>query len=323
MEIRTAYLETEKEQIRNFLQTFGLAYDPDINYTVYAEESGEIIGTVSVAGTIIKAFAIAPLHQGEAVANILLSEIIRYFTEAKIYRYQVYTKPENRRIFESLHFREIITTDTVCLLETKTVDIREELQKLKEENGITGEDIGCLVVNCNPFTLGHQYLIGEAAKRHEHVIVFVLEEDRSFFSFRDRFHLVKAGTADWKNVKVLPSTPYLVSALTFPTYFLKKDVDQVTEQAKCDAMIFEKYFIPIFWIRMRYLGTETDPVTAKYNLALKAILKDRVTEIKRMESKAGVISASLVRAYLKTKEFDKIKQLVPETTLNFLVEHYG
>jgi len=185
---------------------------------------------------------------------------------------------------------------------------------------ITTKDNGVIVVNANPFTNGHLYLIEQAAKKHEKLLVFVLEEDRSTFRFSERFLLVQQGTAHLTNVVVIPSTKYIISSLTFPTYFLKEDVDKVTEQASVDAQIFVTYFMPIFSISKRYVGSETDPVTAKYNLALKQVLGNRLVEIKRKESAKQPISASLVRKYYEKKEFEKIAPLVPETTLAYLKE---
>ena len=63
-------------------------------------------------------------------------------------------------------------------------------------------------MNCNPFTLGHRYLIEQASEKVDHLYVFVVEEDKSFFPFSDRIGLVKKGTADLKNITVKPSGKY-------------------------------------------------------------------------------------------------------------------
>jgi len=318
MEIKTALLETEKQLVKVFLNSLDLEFVDDIDYCLYAIDNNQVIGTISVSEDIIKYFAVSPNYQGENIAGKLISEMINYLYHKGIYTYKAYTKPKNKKIFESLNFREIITTDEVCLLESKNSNIEDQLYKLKAEYNIDSDDVGSIVMNCNPFTLGHQYLIKEASSRHKLVIVFILEEDKSFFSFQERINLVRAGTKDIKNVKVIPSTKYLVSSLTFPTYFLKKDVDQVLEQAKCDALIFNKYFMKVFNIKKRYLGTETDLVTNKYNQVLKTVLKDKVEVIERIKEGSENISASRVRELLKTKNFDEIKKLVPITTLRYL-----
>ena len=52
--------------------------------------------------------------------------------------------------------------------------------------------IGAIVMNCNPFTLGHRYLVEYAASQVEHLYIFAIEEDKSIFPFVDRFELIKA-----------------------------------------------------------------------------------------------------------------------------------
>ena len=319
MEIRVALLEYEKENVKAFLKLFDLEYDQDLDYTLYAVENDEIIGTISSSKYLVKAFAVKKNSQ---IASTLISELINYLYQNQIYYYQVYTKPIYKCVFEALNFKEIITSTNVCLLESRNRNIADELLKVKNNLPFESEDIGCIVMNCNPFTLGHQYLITEASKRHHHLLVFILEEDKSFFSFKDRIHLVREGTKHLKNVVIIPSGPYLISSLTFPTYFLKEDVDQVKEEALCDALIFKKYFIPIFKIKKRYLGTETDLVTNRYNLVLQEVLGDLIEVIPRIKASGENISASRVRALLKDKDFEAISSLVPSSTLEYLKARY-
>jgi [citrate (pro-3S)-lyase] ligase len=318
--MKLALLTEEKERIKTFLEKLGLKYQ-DQDYSFYLEDGAQIIGTVSVKGNIICLFGIDPDYRGENLAGLMLSELINFLYEKKIYYLQVYTKPENSGIFKALGFSEIISTEKVSLLESSHRPIQRVLNELKREYNIVEEDIGCAVLNANPYTNGHRYLIETAAKRHQRFLVFVLEEDCSFFKFQDRIRLVKAGTEDLANVTVLPSTTYLVSKLTFPTYFLKEDVDEVKEQALTDALIFKNYFLPIFGIKKRYLGTEQDPVTNKYNQALQKVLGDQVEIIERKRSDERPISASLVRKLYLEKDFTALEKLVPKTTLEFLKNH--
>jgi [citrate (pro-3S)-lyase] ligase len=318
--MKLAILSEEKERIKSFLESLDLKYNEQ-DYSFYMEDGGRVIATVSVKGNIIQGFGIAPEYRGENLAGRMISEVLGFLSEKKIYRLKVYTKPENSEVFKALGFSEIISTTNISLLETPTGTIWNVLNDLKSEYNVVEDDIGCAVLNANPFTLGHRYLVETASKRHQRFLVFVLEEDLSFFKFNDRIRLVRAGTADLKNVSVLPSSPYLVSALTFPTYFLKQDVDEVAEQALSDALIFKKYFLPVFGIKMRYLGTETDPVTFKYNRALEEVLGEKLTIITRREAEPGTISASLVRKLLREKDFRTLEKLVPKTTLEFLKTH--
>ena len=70
--------------------------------------------------------------------------------------------------------------------------------------------IGSIVMNCNPFTYGHRYLIEQALALVEFLIIFVVEEDASLFSFEERFSMVCEGTKDLNHVMVVPSGPFIV-----------------------------------------------------------------------------------------------------------------
>lgn len=318
MEIREAVLNSEKSAVRTFLAAYGLRYDDDIDYTVYIVENGSIIATASAYKDIIKAVAVSHKCRGENLVGRLISHLIIYFNRKSIYRYKLYTKPENRAVFENLNFREVASTDLVTLMESKNKGIRDVLSELKDKYQLPPVASAALVMNCNPFTEGHRYLIKTAAAHYPAVLVFIVEEDKSLFSFSERFILAQKGTEDLTNVYVLPSTEYLVSAFTFPDYFLKQTTPLTEEEAALDALIFKKYFVATFNIVKRYLGSETDPVTLKYNAALKNILGDMITVIPRLKVDGTAVSASLVRKFYEARDFPRIKRLVPKTTLEYL-----
>ena len=72
-----------------------------------------------------------------------------------------------------------------------------------------------LVMNANPFTLGHQYLAETAAAACGTLHLFVLSEDASLASFAVRKKLVKEGVAHIPNVVLHDSGPYIISSATF------------------------------------------------------------------------------------------------------------
>lgn len=322
MDLKLAVLDFEKLKIKKFLDSFNLGYDEDIDYSIYLEENDQIYGTISTSKNIIKAFAVDPNYRGQ-IASLLISEAINQIYKSGYNFYQVYTKPENKNIFKSLNFYEIVSSDKVSLLESRNRDITNTLKKIYYDFKLDSNNTGCIVMNCNPFTLGHRYLIEEASKKHEVLIVFILEEERSFFKFKDRYEMVKLGTSDLLNVRIVPSSSYLISALTFPTYFLKKEDSKILEQAKLDALIFEKYFIPIFNLKKRYLGSEDDIVTSKYNLILKEHFGDFIEIVERLKYEEHAISASIVRKSLENKDLEKIKHYVPKTTYDYIMKNYG
>lgn len=189
--------------------------------------------------------------------------------------------------------------------------------------------IGSIVMNCNPFTLGHRYLIEQASKEVELLYIFVVEEDKSIFPFKDRIALVRAGTKDLDNVVVMPSGKFIISSVTFPSYFQKEHITTLDNSmdASADLDIFGQYIAKTLNISIRFVGEEPlDIVTNMYNRQMKEILPQygiEVKIIKRKEVGGDVISASRVRAQLKEKEFKKIAELVPYTTLEYLKRRYS
>ena len=192
------------------------------------------------------------------------------------------------------------------------------LDKLKRER----RRIGTIVMNCNPFTNGHRHLIEYAAKESDWLYIFVVEEDKSIFRFKDRFELVKQGTKDINNVTVLPSGSFIISQLTFPEYSQKSSMQDTKIDPSLDVNLFAKYIAPVLGINMRFAGEEPlDKITYQYNECMKQILPKygiEFREIPRKELGGTVISASRVRKLLKENNFEDIRAIVPETTFNYL-----
>jgi cytidyltransferase-like protein len=185
--------------------------------------------------------------------------------------------------------------------------------------------IGAIVMNCNPFTRGHRYLIEQALEMVDHLIIFVVEEDRSLFSFHERFAMVREGTRDLENVTVVPSGNFILSQLTFPEYFLKIEDEDMTDNAEYDITLFAETIAPKLHITYRFVGEEReDEVTAAYNLAMKKILPEhgvQLVEIPRKKVEDGndtAISASLVRKRLEQESLEELSDLLPESTVRVL-----
>ena len=317
----------ETNEVSKFLERFSLKYE-DVDYTVVIRENEEIIATCSKKENILKCFAINENYQGLGLSNNLISKVTeKLFLEGKYHSF-IFTKPENQYLFEGLAYKNIFTTDKVSLLESGNKNINSSLDKLKKEYNIdNNKEYTALVMNCNPFTLGHRYIVETAAKENENVIIFVVEEDKSVFSFKTRFKLIKEGTKDLKNVVVIPAGEYIISSATFPNYFLKKNDDALKEYTKIDCNIFGKYFVPTFNIVKRYVGTEPHcEVTNIYNETIQEVLPKYNVEVKlinRKEIESDAISASRVRNLLKEGNFEGVKNLVPKTTLDFLLSEEG
>ena len=187
---------------------------------------------------------------------------------------------------------------------------------------------GSIVMNCNPFTKGHRYLIEHAASQVDRLYVFVGEENKSFFEFADRLEMVKRGTADIDNVVVTTSGHFMISSYTFPEYFMKDYVKEKNFDVTNDLEIFCKHIAPPLKIKVRFAGEEPfDPVTSNYNENMRSILPKygmEFFEIPRLAlDKGTVINATEVRRLLKEKQFDSIREYVPKSTLEILMEKYA
>ena len=180
---------------------------------------------------------------------------------------------------------------------------------------------GVVVMNCNPFTLGHRYLIEQAAKQVERLFVMVVREDCSLFAYAERKAMVEQGVAHLENVTVIDGSEYAISQATFPTYFLKRLDDAADTQMLLDLDLFRRHIAPALGATVRFVGTApTDRLTRRYNQLMHEVLAD-VRETARLEKKGNVVSASRVRKAMEQGDMSTIRQLVPPTTLPYIIAH--
>jgi [citrate (pro-3S)-lyase] ligase len=184
---------------------------------------------------------------------------------------------------------------------------------------------GFAAMNCNPFTLGHKHLISKASETVDNLYVFVLEEDKSAFPFKQRFEMVKEGVKDIKNVIVVPTGKFVISSMTFPDYFSKEDGFNPSMNVAYDLEIFVNYISPVLKIRSRFIGTEPFCKTTRtqHDIMKKTLPQEgiSVVEIDRKENEFGPISAAKVRKLIKTKDFNKLDLFLPKTTINLLLKY--
>ena len=305
---------------RDFLAKANLDVQDDALQTVLVWDGEMLIATGSRTGNLLKYIAVDPARQGEGLlAKVLTALRQEAFREGHSQLF-LYTKPRNEPLFADLMFYPVAQTGDVLLMEDRRDGIGQFIRQLPAGEH-TGK-VGAAVMNCDPFTLGHQYLVETAAKACDHLYIFVLSEDQGHFSASDRIEMVRRGTAHLNNVTVLPTGPYLISSATFPTYFLK-DRDQADRiHCQLDVEIFARHFAPAFSIKTRFVGTEPlSPLTQQYNVILKSQLPSRgirVEEIPRLTQGNVPVSASAVRAALKAGDRQAVKNLVPQTTFAYL-----
>ncbi|MFM2599480.1 citrate lyase ligase [Vibrio fortis] len=186
--------------------------------------------------------------------------------------------------------------------------------------------VGSVAVNCNPITKGHLHLLEHASRNVDKLFIFVIEEDKSFFRFEDRLHLVAESTKHLENVTVLRGGKFICTELTYPDYF-DKDTTEAKADASMEAWFFCEYIAKTLNITKIFLGDEPKcMITKQYNEKMQELLPEygiEVDIIDRIATNGDVISASKVRKLLEVGDFDGIAQIVPEPTLLFLQENYG
>lgn len=294
------------------LEACGLSVPAGVEYTVgvYDDASGELVATGSLKGDMIQGIAVSPKRQGEDLMGKLLTHLIGVASARGKRSLHLFTKPEKAVQFQGLGFRQVaVARPYAALLEWGEGGIGEYQERLAEyrkeaERRLDGKrDIraAALVMNCNPFTRGHRYLVEQACQAADIVYLIVVEEDRSLFSFKDRLEMVKRGTADLDAVTVLSGGRYAVSSLTFPSYFTKEE-NLACAHTAMDAELFGRCIAPALGVSLRLVGEEPlSPVTAIYNEALKSRLPGKGIEVQvipRKQSGGVPISASYVRELL-------------------------
>lgn len=310
------------EKWKKLLQSEGLSCDEKISHTVLIWDENELAAAGSGYENILKCIAVNKSYQGLGLTAKVITEL-RKEAFGKCYNHLfLYTKPSNEEKFSSLFFYPVAHTDKILLMENRANGIADFVNKLPHVSGCRKN--GAIIMNCNPFTLGHRFLIETASRECEQLFVFVVSEDKSYFSFNDRIEMVIRGTCDLDNVTVLSTGPYLISSATFPTYFLKNRDDSEEIHCLLDIEIFAQYFAPKLSVTERYIGTELlSPLTDKYNGKLKEILPEKginVKEIQRIEKNNQPISASYVRKLIEKKDISSLRDYIPDSTFDYLKE---
>lgn len=318
----------EKKKVVEFLQTFQLTFNGNIDYTMGLFDDGELIGTGSLSGRVMRDVAIKEEYQKKGLTNRIIRNLQGESCRRGILGNQIFTKPGNVSIFEHMGFKTVAIAEPYAALMERGRDTLEEY--LKRVNSILGsgegKNRGAIVMNCNPFTLGHRSLVEYAYNNCDEVIVFVVQEDRSVFPFSDRFTLIKQGLQHMKGVQVISGGDYIVSNATFPTYFIK-GTDELAAQTHLDATVFATRIAPALNISVRFVGEEpTDKTTLAYNNAMKEIFAANgmdVREIPREQKGNQIVSASAVRHALATDDWETVYRMVPKTTLIYLKSDAG
>jgi len=292
----------------------------DITETIGIYENDKLIATGSYYENVLKYLAIDPNYQGGNTFNKLVSTLINQLATDNIFHIFVFTKPQYMQSFEYLGFNVIAQNDFSALLETGDYSIDQYIEELPK---VEGKKISAIVMNANPFTLGHRYLIEQASQNSDFVYVFVVNQDVSLFKMSERMQLIKEGTKDLTNIKVVNGGQYMVSFVTFPSYFIKSRTDVIDYQTALDAQVFKR-IAQALHITKRFVGDEPYSQTTEiYNQTMQKVLPPEVELeiLDRKEVGQDIISATKVRQAISDNDLATVKKYVPETTYTFIKEN--
>lgn len=307
--------------VDELLAAEGIRRDANLDYTcgMYDDEMN-LIATGSCFGNTLRCMAVSHTHQGEGLMNSIVSHLIEVqFSRGNTHLF-LYTKCDSARFFGDLGFYKIARINgQIVFMENKRTGFSSYLNSLEKQKE-SAPRIAALVMNANPFTLGHQYLVEKATSENDILHLFIVSEDASLVPFSVRKKLVMEGTAHLKNIRYHDSGPYIISNATFPSYFQKDEQAVIESHAMLDLTVFTK-IASALGINRRYVGEEpTSLVTGIYNQIMSEKLPENGIEcviVPRKENKGAVISASTVRQALKEENWPLLEELVPETTLNY------
>ena len=332
----------QRRRIEQFLGDNGLRLD-DVDYyaALVDDTTDEIVAGGGLKGGVIKCVAVADGHKGEAVANQIVSHLIAHANADGHQCVKLFTKPQNQKMFESMSFRLLAEAPKAILMETGIGGIKRYSEELESEKGKVKSEksngklhhlnpspqqpimpqSGIIIMNCNPFTLGHRYLIEQAAQQVDTLYILVVREDCSMFGYDERKAMIVRGVAHINNVVVCDGSEYSISATTFPTYFLKSLSDASDTQMTLDIDLYRRHIAPALDATVRFVGTEPDdPLTRRYNELMKSMLPD-VREVARLQQSGVAVSASRVRKAIVENHLALAARLVPPTTVPYIAAH--
>ena len=328
---------TDKRNVRlmdALLEKEGIQRDGNLDYSVgLFDDDYNLVATGSCFKNTLRCMAVDSKHQGEGLLNQVVTHLMDHQYENGNLELFLYTKCDSAKFFHDIGFYEIGRVEgKVVFMENRRTGFSNYLNQLKKQSAqqkpefygegadLTGKRVAAVVMNANPFTLGHQYLLETVAAENDIVHVFVVSEDVSLVPFKVRYDLVQKGSAHLKNLIYHPTGSYIISNATFPSYFLK-DADVVIEShARLDIHVF-KQISQALGLNHRYVGDEPfSQVTSIYNRIMKEELDAAGVEchiIPRRAIGETPISASHVRLAIKEDRLSELAGLVPQTTYDY------
>lgn len=307
------------------ITNFAASETAQLDHTVGIYEGDKLVATGSTAGNVIKYVGACHKNsQAGAYFNAIISALLTHLAKNQIFHVFVFTKPKYVASFEYVGFHALAQTESGAILETGDTGVTDYIQSLPHPELKADAKVAGIVMNANPFTVGHHYLVETAAKENDLVYVFVVNTDASLFTTAERQNLVTAGTQDLPNVVVVNGSDYMVSYATFPAYFLPTPAAAIHFQTELDAEIFKTQIARPLNLTTRYVGTEPfSKTTGIYNQVLEQLLPPEVTvkEVPRLAANDQPITATAVRQAIADNDLASVKASLPATTAAFIQAH--
>ncbi len=309
-----------QRQVDELLAREGIRRDGHLDYTCgLFDGDWNLAATGSCFANTIRCLAVDGGRQGEG----LLNQIVSHLMEVQIQRGNghvfLYTKPQTARFFADLGFYEIARVEgSLVFMENRRRGFTGYCAALSQN--CREVDAAAVVMNANPFTRGHLHLVERAASESGTVHLFVLSEEAGPIPFAVRRRLVREGVAHLPNVVCHDSGPYIISAATFPSYFLKDEDTVIRAHAALDLQVFGA-IAESLRIRRRYVGEEpASRVTALYNEVMAQKLPELGIEcriIPRLAQEGRAVSASDFRQAVHDGALERALELLPESGRRF------
>ena len=318
-------LKSNRTRVERFLADSGLRLEDVDYYATVTDDDGNIIAGGGLQGNVIKCIAVGEAARETGLSNKLISRLIGMANQQGAESVKVYTKPGNSTVFESMGFKIIAQAPCAILMENGMKGIGRYTDYLKRLRGDRPDGAAAIVMNANPFTRGHRYLVEQASATASTLYVIAVREDRSTFSYEERLAMIQAGCKGLENVVVVEGSDYAISELTFPTYFLKQVTDATDTHITLDLDLFARHIAPALGVTTRYVGSEPiDELTARYNELMQELLPQHgiaVKTVKRLEQDGQPVSASRMRQALASGSLSQAAALVPQSTVSYLIAH--
>lgn len=318
-------LKSNRIRVERFLADNSLRLEDVDYYAVAIDDDGNIIVGGGLQGNVIKCIAVDSAARETGLSNKLISHLITMANQQGADTVKVYTKPGNCSIFQSMGFKVIAQSPCAILMENGVKGINAYIDYLHQVRDGRPDGAAAIVMNANPFTRGHRYLVEQAAQGASTLYVIVVREDRSVFSYDERLAMIQAGCKGLDNVIVVEGSDYAISELTFPTYFLKQVTDATDTHITLDLDLFATHIAPALGVTTRFVGSEPiDELTARYNHLMQEQLPKRgieVNTVERLVQDGQPVSASRLRQALADGSLRQAAELVPATTVPYLLAH--